>query len=349
MTITCAAHKHTGRDSPKARSPRRTRRGAFSKISVDRSELCASLRHPRAVASSIAYLDPRDEDYLLPGGPRSRPRVRPKSPCNLMAICPRHTPSLDGCCCFRSQHEASIAEYERAFSLNPNFSDSGIGLALVFAGEPARAIEILQANLRLDPFQNASRLGYVGHALYMLKRYPEAVPPLRECAWRMPFSYRPPLAGRSLATGRAACPRPAPKPTRVRRIEPGFTIDRWKLTAVYKNNEDAEHLFDGHTWRDCRNIELRASVHLASMRRVEPLGALRYVSLGKVSRGQSVGVARVGFWFLGGLRAGGSLAWVVVFLGCFPSPRSNASPGLFCRAGGGSAWGGGPSGEACWW
>jgi hypothetical protein len=29
------------------------------------------------------------------------------------------------------------------------------------------------------------------------------------------------------------------------RIEPGFTIDRWKCTAVYKDPNDAEHLFDG--------------------------------------------------------------------------------------------------------
>jgi adenylate cyclase len=31
----------------------------------------------------------------------------------------------------------------------------------------------------------------------------------------------------------------------VRRIEPGFTIEKWKRTTVYKNPDDAEHLFDG--------------------------------------------------------------------------------------------------------
>jgi hypothetical protein len=40
----------------------------------------------------------------------------------------------------------------------------------------------ITANLRLDPFQNPSRLEWMGHALYMLKRYAEALPPLRECA-----------------------------------------------------------------------------------------------------------------------------------------------------------------------
>jgi len=31
----------------------------------------------------------------------------------------------------------------------------------------------------------------------------------------------------------------------VRRIEPGFTIERWNCTAPYKKPKDAEHLFDG--------------------------------------------------------------------------------------------------------
>ncbi len=31
----------------------------------------------------------------------------------------------------------------------------------------------------------------------------------------------------------------------VLRIEPGFTIERWKCTVPYKNPADAEHLFDG--------------------------------------------------------------------------------------------------------
>jgi hypothetical protein len=31
----------------------------------------------------------------------------------------------------------------------------------------------------------------------------------------------------------------------VLRIEPAFTINRWKMTAVYKATADAEHLFEG--------------------------------------------------------------------------------------------------------
>jgi hypothetical protein len=62
----------------------------------------------------------------------------------------------------------------------PDMKAAFYGLCVAFAGEPALAVEVLQANLRLDPFQNATRLGYFGHAFYLLKRYDEAVPPLRE-------------------------------------------------------------------------------------------------------------------------------------------------------------------------
>ena len=190
------------------------------------------------------YLEPRDGDYLDSVG-LDRAHEFARKAVQLDGNLPQAHAQLGWVLLFQRQHEAAIAEYERALSLNPNFSDSGLGLCLAFAGEPARAIDILQADLRLDPFQNASRLGYVGHALYMLKRYPEAVPPLRECAWRMP-NFRIVhlwLAAAYAQTGQLVEARA--EADEVRRIEPGFTIDRWKSTAVYKYQEDAEHLFEG--------------------------------------------------------------------------------------------------------
>jgi adenylate cyclase len=188
------------------------------------------------------YLEPRDSDYLIPAG-LDRAHEFARKAVQLDGSSPEAHAQLGWVLLFQRRHEAAMAEFERGVSFNPNLTDSGYGLCLMFAGEPARAIDILQANLH--PFQNASRLGYIGHAHYMLNRYPEAIPPLRECAWRMP-NFRIVklwLAAAYAQAGQLAEARAAADD--VRRIEPGFTIDRWKTTAVYKNQEDAEHLFDG--------------------------------------------------------------------------------------------------------
>src|SRR5262249_31913401 len=88
---------------------------------------------------------------------------------------------------FKRQHDAALAEFERAFALNPNFIDNRVAQALIYAAEPARAIEVLEANIRLDPFSPPFySLGLMGQANYMLKRYGEAVRLLRECASRLP-------------------------------------------------------------------------------------------------------------------------------------------------------------------
>jgi adenylate cyclase len=52
----------------------------------------------------------------------------------------------------KRQHDAAIAEFERAFALNPNFIDNRYAYVLISVGEPARAIELLEASIRLDPF-----------------------------------------------------------------------------------------------------------------------------------------------------------------------------------------------------
>ena len=219
-----------------------TRRLLEKSLSIDPNYARA---HAMLARSHVAtYLEPRDGDYLLAAGLQRAHELARKA-VQLDAGLPEAHAQFGWVLLFQRQHEAAIMEYERAISLNPNFTDTGFGLCLMFAGEPGRAMDILQANLRLDPFQNASRLGYIGHAHYMLDRYPEAIPPLRECVWRMP-NFRIMklwLAAAYAQAGQLTEARAAADD--VRRIEPGFTIDRWKITAVYRNQEDAEHLFDG--------------------------------------------------------------------------------------------------------
>jgi adenylate cyclase len=54
---------------------------------------------------------------------------------------------------FKRRHDAAIAEYERAFSLNPNFTDYGFGLSLIFSGEATRAIKVFEQICVSIPFK----------------------------------------------------------------------------------------------------------------------------------------------------------------------------------------------------
>ena len=87
---------------------------------------------------------------------------------------------------FEGQHEQSIAEFEKAIALNPNFTDWRFGTTLVRAGDPERAIQVLETHMRYDPLYVPAVPLALGFARYMLKEYSEALPPLREFASRAP-------------------------------------------------------------------------------------------------------------------------------------------------------------------
>src|SRR5262249_52678878 len=132
------------------------------------------------------YLQPLDGDYLSPAA-LDRALELAETAVRLDPRLPQTHAQLGYVLLHKRQHDAAIAEFERALALNPNFVDYRYGQALTFAGEPAKAIEVLEANMRLDPFQPLIySTSWVAQANYMLKRYGEAVRLLRECASRLP-------------------------------------------------------------------------------------------------------------------------------------------------------------------
>jgi len=193
---------------------------------------------------NYTYVEPRNEEYLNPATLQRADELA-RTAVQLDASLPEARTMLGAVLMFKRRHEEAIAEFEQAFALNPNFFDQAFGLCLVFAGQPERAIEVMQAGMRLEPFRNATRLAYMGNAFYMLGRYEEAVAPLRESAWSMPNLRITPLwlAAACAQLGRVDDARLAAD--EVRRIEPDFTIERWKITAAYKRPENSERLFDG--------------------------------------------------------------------------------------------------------
>ena len=190
------------------------------------------------------YLEPVDDNYLRPAG-LDHAHDLAKKAVRLDPCLPQAHAQLGWVLLFRREHEASLAEFGQAFALNPNYVDHRLALVLGYAGEPARAIEAVQANMARDPFHPFPGFGFLGHAHYMLGHYHEAVQMLRAYPTRAPNVRILPLwlAAAYGQLGRLAEARA--EADEVLRIEPGFTIDKWQCTATYKNRKDAEHLFEG--------------------------------------------------------------------------------------------------------
>ena len=85
----------------------------------------------------------------------------------------------------------------------------------------------------------------MGLGFYMLKRYSEAIPYLREGASRAPNWRRShgPLAATYAQLGQLENARA--EASEVLRIEPDYTIDRHRRLVPFKDPKDAEHFFDG--------------------------------------------------------------------------------------------------------
>jgi adenylate cyclase len=193
-----------------------------------------------------AYAQPFDGDYLSPAA-LDRALELAETAVRLDARLPEARAQLGHVLLWKSQHDAAIAEFERAFALNRNFIDYRYAAALAYAGEPARAIEVLDSSIRLDPFQPLLfAVNARGLANYMLERYGEAVRLYRECALRLP-NLQWPHVWLACAYAQAGQLEEARKEAaEVLRINAGFTIEGFKrIVAVHKDPKDAEHRLDG--------------------------------------------------------------------------------------------------------
>lgn len=146
---------------------------------------------------------------------------------------------------WRRQHEAAIAEFERAIALNRNFPNWRFAYALVFAGEPTRAIQALKAHIRLDPFYEPYAPGIWGFACYILKRYADALSRLQECMSRAPNmrAGRVWLAATYAQLGQLDNARA--EAAEVLRIDPRYTVNDSIIVLTLKRPDDVEHVTDG--------------------------------------------------------------------------------------------------------
>jgi adenylate cyclase len=139
---------------------------------------------------------------------------------------------------FQGQHDASIAAYERALALNPNQVPWRFAVALVYAGQHERAIEVARACMRLDPFYPPHAPGWLGFAYFMRKRYSEALPPLLESTSRAPGWQAGHLFLAATYARLGEIDRARAVVAEMLRL-----IPEYRPLNLYKRPEDAEHFF----------------------------------------------------------------------------------------------------------
>jgi adenylate cyclase len=192
-----------------------------------------------------AYVEPFDCDYLSPAA-LDRARALAETAVHLDPRLPQTHAQLGYVSLYRWRHDAAIAEFERAFALNSNLIDNRFASVLIYSGESEKALKMLEANIRLDPFQPLIfSSGLTGLANYMLKRYDEALPFFRECALRLPNMQAPHLWLASAYAKLGQFEEAKAEAAEVLRVNPAFTVEGSERLWVFKDPADTEHRKDG--------------------------------------------------------------------------------------------------------
>ena len=212
--------------------------------------ICVDSNYARAYAmlsytKTTAWLNALDNEYLDPAALERAYQLASKA-AQLDPNLPQAHAEFGYVLAFKHQHDRSIVEFQRAVALNPNFTDWRFPFALVLVRESAKAIQISESHMQLDPFYSALAPGFLGLAHYMLGQYAEAVPPLRECVSRAP-NYR---AGRTMLAAAYAqlgqLEEARAEAAATLRIQPKYTIEgTFRRVSAFKYAEDAEHFVDG--------------------------------------------------------------------------------------------------------
>jgi adenylate cyclase len=198
-----------------------------------------------SLMKTIAWANPLHSEFLNPST-RDQAYQLAAQAVRLDENLPQAQTQLGYILTWMRQYDASIAAFERAVLLNPNLTDYRFAGVLTHAGEFERAIDVARVHMRLDPFYSSLAPAWQGLALYMLKRYAEALPCLQQCVARSPNFYGGHVW---LAATYAQLDRITDARSEVAeslKIDPKFTIeDRLEIIGASKHERDREHLIDG--------------------------------------------------------------------------------------------------------
>jgi len=193
---------------------------------------------------TFAWLSPLDGDFLRSAALEEAYQLARKA-IQLDLNLPQAHASLGYALLWLRQPDASIVAFEKAIALNPNYSDPRYAGALVAAGHPSRAISEVEVHMRRDPFYPPVAPVWAGVANYLLGRYAEALPFLRDCVLRAPnfFHARGWLAATHAQLGQLE--EAQAEVAEMLRLHPGFTVAGMVRISPLKHARDRNHYHDG--------------------------------------------------------------------------------------------------------
>jgi adenylate cyclase len=196
-----------------------------------------------AVTYATVWIHPLDGDFRNPAA-LDRAHDLARRAIQLDRNLPQAHADLGFVLIFKNQHDASIAAFEKAMALNPNYVDFRFGFALIVGGESKRALDVVHAYMRLDPFCVPTASHALAFAHYMLEQYSQALPLLRDYVAQVPtdrFGHR--LLVATLAQlGRLEEARA--EAAEILRVWPSYTIATGRITS-FKHAKDGNLLLDG--------------------------------------------------------------------------------------------------------
>ena len=141
----------------------------------------------------------------------------------------------------------ALTEFRRMVALDPNFASgyTAMGLGLMYAGQPAEALESIAVAMRLDPHYPSIVLHFLAQAEFSLGKYDMAAQHLRERITRTPGtdSSRMMLASCYGHLGRLDAARAAW--AELLKVNPELSLTQRERVLPYKDARDFQRIADG--------------------------------------------------------------------------------------------------------
>ena len=146
-----------------------------------------------------------------------------------------------------NKYRKSLVEAEKAIALDPNFANAHVLLATLLhhAGRHAESLERMKQAMRLNPHYPSNYSFHVGQALYMMRRYDEAITAFKHGLESNPTSTRSHmwLAAAYAQTGNLVEVEWEREQTYA--LDPAFSVDQIRRAPPYGDPADVEHMVAG--------------------------------------------------------------------------------------------------------